>query len=427
MAKRKRLMDVVVSQAKAADTRYEIAEPGGLALRVSPNGAKSWVWRYRAPNGTQKRLTLGKGYPATSLADARSLLATAQQKLERGQDPADARPAKEKVADLAEAYMERHGSKLRTAAEEQRRITVDILPTLGSRKVVEVTRRDLSDLLHGKLQKVMAGKGTSGVSVNRIYATLQRMFGKAVSWGWIEHSPADRLEKPVIEQSRARALDDAEIARLWHALELLSDERMTLALRLQLLTACRLGEVVAARKGDLDLAAKVWVIPAEHSKNGLAHEVPLSDLAVSLFRQALANAALRMQRRTKRHGEQQPSEYVFPGWHIGDDVKVRHLRRDATDRAFAALIRKIGMAPTVPHDLRRTASTKLHALGVQPHVVEAVLNHMTGARAGVAGVYNRHSYAAEKRDALERWADDLMRLTGASCGLNDVVALRRSA
>ena len=275
------------------------------------------------------------------LGEARAALAAAQEKLAKGRDPADDRPARETVADLVETYLERHGRKLRSAVEEERRLRRDVLPHLGHRKVADVTRRELADLLHRKLEAVLAGKGTTGTSVNRLHANLQRLFGKAVTWGWIEHSPADRLEKPAEEKSRAVVVADEVLGRLWAALDRLADPRMALALRLQLVTATRLGEVVGARIAELDLAAGLWVIPAERSKNGRPHAVPLSPLAVCLFRQALSLAELRRRARLERHGEQPRYRARVPRLAHGREVPAPAPRRhgsrlprsDGEDRA----------------------------------------------------------------------------------------------
>ena len=116
MPRRQKLTDAVVRQAPARTVRYELTEDSGLALRLSPDGAKRWGWRYRGPDGRQRRLMLGD-YPGMGLGEARAALAAAQEKLAKGLDPADGRPARETVADLAETYLERHGRKLRSAAE----------------------------------------------------------------------------------------------------------------------------------------------------------------------------------------------------------------------------------------------------------------------------------------------------------------------
>jgi integrase len=403
-----KLTDRVVEQARAKPARYELVERSGLALRVTPEGAKSFVWRYRMSAGERKRLTLG-AYPTMSLAEARVRLAAAQNILAAGGDPRGG-SRRETVADLAEAYLERHAVQMRTRQEEERRLRRDILPVLGRRKVVEVTRRDVADLVHGVAARIRAERGSSGVHANRIYGTLQRLFGKAVGWGWIEHSPADRVDKPVQEQSRSRVLNADEMARLLKALDLLPDERMRLALRLQLATGQRLGEVVGMAMAEVDLAKGLWTIPAARSKNGREHVVPLSPLALFLVAEALHLGGGGL--------------WLFPSAKAG--AKVPHLRRDSVDQAFRKLLRKIGFAATVPHDLRRSAATSMIALGVEPHHVEAVLNHVSGTRSGVAGVYNRHAYEAEKRAALERWGEHLATLCGVAVESSTAVPMRKA-
>ena len=137
-----------------------MAEATGLAVRVSPNSAKTWVRPYRF-GGKQKRLTLGS-YPAMSLGEARGKLGHAQEKLEKGFDPADDRPSRETVADLVEVYLERHVHALRTAREEERRLQADVLPALGHVRLAELNRRQIADLLHRKAEaaKQRGGNGT---------------------------------------------------------------------------------------------------------------------------------------------------------------------------------------------------------------------------------------------------------------------------
>src|SRR3954468_24675906 len=147
---RKRLTDAVVRQAQVRAQRYEIAEASGLALRVSPNGSRAWVWRFRFA-GRQKRLTLGT-YPAMGLSEARMAVGKAQARLEKGHDPADDRPSRETVAELVESYIERHARTLRTGKEEERRLRVDVLPALGHVRLADLSRRQIADLLHRKAE-----------------------------------------------------------------------------------------------------------------------------------------------------------------------------------------------------------------------------------------------------------------------------------
>ena len=124
-----KLTDVAVRNAKPRNQRYELREFSGLSLRVNPKGSKAWVWRYRF-EGKQKRMTLGT-YPKVTLSQARTALAMAQDKLARDIDPADARPVRDTVADLVDLYRTRHLPNLRSAEHQERRLRVDILPSIG--------------------------------------------------------------------------------------------------------------------------------------------------------------------------------------------------------------------------------------------------------------------------------------------------------
>src|SRR5689334_2129429 len=119
--------------------------------------------------------------------------------------------------------MQRHGTNLRTACEEERMLRIEVSPLLGHKRVQDVTRRDVADLVHRVADRLRT-QGRHGTNANRLLSVCKRLFGRAVAWGWLEYSPADRIDKPVEEQQRSRVLDDAEIARAWSAFELL-DER----------------------------------------------------------------------------------------------------------------------------------------------------------------------------------------------------------
>jgi hypothetical protein len=177
-----------MKQAPIRAQRYEVAEASGLAVRVSLNGAKTWVWRYRF-KGRQKRLTLG-AYPAMGLAEARIKLGQAQDKLRKGCDPADQRPSRETVADLVEVYLERHARKLRTAREEERRLRVDVLLALGHVRLAELSRRQMGDLLYGKAEAAKE-RGGNGTTANRLRGLLQRLFNKGIEWGYLDANPVD--------------------------------------------------------------------------------------------------------------------------------------------------------------------------------------------------------------------------------------------
>jgi integrase len=372
-----KLTDAAVRNTKPRSDRYEISEASGLALRVAPKGTKSWGWRYRF-EGKQKRLTLGT-YPQMTLSQARAALALAQDKLARQIDPADDRPAHDTVADLVELYRKRHLPKLRSAEHQDRRLRVDILPVIGSLKLTDVTRRRLSDLVH---QKAV----TAPVSANRLRSLIVHLFKCGVDWGLIETSPAASIPPVVQERSRETTLTDDQIAACWHEAGKIGDVRIRSIIQLLFLTGQRVSEVCGISRGELDPDMARWTLPADRAKNGRAHRLPLSRQAVSILRAAEAES---------------PTEYLFPAV----SKRQPYVHQHSIGQAWRRICRKAGIEGVNPHDVRRTVATGMARLGVQPHVIEAVLNHVSGHRAGVAGVYQRYDYADEMLQALNLWAN----------------------
>jgi integrase len=188
------------------------------------------------------------------------------------------------------------------------------------------------------------------------------------------------------ETSREHVISGHELAAIWKACR---DDHHGQIIRLLILTAQRRDEVGDMRWSELDLDGALWTIPRERTKNALTHEVPLSTTAVRLLR--------GISRRDGREFVFGEGAGGFSGW------SKAKAQLDARIDGFGATVR-----PWRLHDLRRSAATRMADLGVLPHVIEAVLNHVSGHRAGVAGIYNRALYGAEKREAVERWAQHLL-------------------
>jgi integrase len=194
-----------------------------------------------------------------------------QERVAKGEDPALERAAVGTVAELIEQYVERHARHLRDARNEERLLRKDVLPALGHLKLDQVRRRQVADLVSAIATRSRA-EGRKGVTANRVLGAMSRLFNKAVAWGLIEHSPAERVVMPVAETPRDRVLSDVEVARLWSLLDHMPDERMRRALRLALLTGARIGEVVGIRLEELHLDRALWLLPAQRSKNKRSHE-----------------------------------------------------------------------------------------------------------------------------------------------------------
>ena len=219
----------------------------------------------------------------------------------------------------------------------------------------------------------------SDARARALFATLSKMFAWLVEKRRVRGNPCAGVARPDTPASRERILKDAELVKFWKAA---SAERTEFAapLKLLLLTGCRLNEVTGLRRTELSDDGKIWIIPGARTKNNREHVVPLPPLARDIL--AAVNTA---------------GEFIFSTngsapITCGSKIKGR------LDAAMKA-------EPWRLHDLRRTVATGMAELGISPHIVEAVLNHVSGAKAGVAGTYNRAVYAAEKKAALERWAE----------------------
>jgi integrase len=251
---------------------------------------------------------------------------------------------------------------------------------------------------------VTAGKP---VLANRVQALVSMVFNFAIDADLMQHNPCTRLRRRGAEVAGTRVLTDDELRLFWSAIINPPASPLTgLALRLQLLTAARPGEVAGLALAELEQIGEpgraVWIVPASRTKNRRAHLVPLSEPArqIILDAQALAGGT---------------TAYLFPSPTGGDKAIDPHaLARAmlrfarALDPTASAAAKTWGANPPTPHDLRRTAATRLAALGVGFEDRAAVLNHVIG---GVTKAhYDAHDRAAEKRNALERWAAALSRI-----------------
>jgi integrase len=338
----------------------------GLALRVTNQGTKSWTLHYGTP---RKRVTLGR-YPAMSLAAAR----TAAMETKEGR-------AHGTIAALAEVYLKSIKGN-RSVGEVERRLRKDILPIIGHIALRDLHRRDVTRVLDAK---------SAPIAARRVFEDIRGMVRWAVSRGDLDHNPIDGMKGPPASKARERVLSDDEIQALWQAKLPPQAEQI---LKLCLLTAQRLGEVTGLQRSELDLTRGIWSIPGSRTKNGHAHSVPLSPLALSIIEEALAHAAdgVIFKRRWAEH--------------IGEAIKAA--RMDGPH--------------WTAHDLRRTALTKMAELGIPPIVLGHIANHRTTTKAGMTlGVYVHHQYEREKREALELWAD---RVQGIVSGGAKVLPIR---
>ena len=381
---------------------FDIGLPG-FGLRVSAEGRRTWLVRYRVKGRKAKgSMTLGTfDAERFGLAGAREKAKDALRAAEKGIDPAEplrkARRA-DTVKELAERFLEDYAKKRkRSWRTDERIIERDIVPLLGKLKASAVTRTNVRELL----RTITAREAP--IMANRVLGLLRKIFNWAIAEeiGGVEHNPCMLIAKPALENQRDRVLGADEIAALWTALdnpEVRLPKRIRIALKLQLVTAQRKGEVVSAEWSEMDRQSeRVWTIPAEKAKNGLAHRVALSSLALDLLGDLKALSG--------------KSRWLFPSPH-GD----RPITGRAVNHAMTKALDHLGVANITPHDLRRTAASHMTGMGISRLVVSRILNH---AETGVTAVYDRHSYDPEKRQALDAWArrvEDIV--AGKSMGAN---------
>lgn len=400
-----RFVEAVKPPKEGRDEHWDASLPG-FGLRVSaPNKRtsrvrKSWVLLYW--HGRQKRrMTLGT-YPALSLADARTDAKSALGRVAYGEDPASEKQQQKGIAtfrELADEYIERHAKlNKRSWFKDRAMLDKDVLPAIGSKAIPNVTRHDIITILDQ-----MVDRGAA-IQANRTFEVVRKVFNWGMGRGLVDNNPCVGVKKPVKEIARERVLTDEELVDFWFGLDDAPMSKLVrLALRLQIVTLARKGEVVGAPWGEFDTAGKTWTVTAERSKNGRSHRVPLVDLALGLLEEI---------RETS--GE---SDWLFPS---PRGKGAEPINGAAVSHAVRNSLKALRVADVTPHDLRRSGASKMAELGVPRLVIAKVLNHVSADR-GVTGVYDRHSYDAEKREALELWGRRLRTLLATRERKNVVV------
>jgi integrase len=385
---------------------FDEAMPGfGLRLR---GGRRSWIVQYRT-KGKQRRLTLGSAQvldPDRARAAAKEHLA----KIALGGDPQrdkveDRRRGAVTLGSLVETYLGFREPVLRANTMRMLRFYLQrTWLSLHPLPIHEITRRDVA----ARLTKIIAESGQ--VSAGRAHAALSSFFGWAVREGFVEANPVLNTNRPLEPPARERVLSNGEIAEAWAALDACNSPTYAKIVRLLLLTACRRAEIGGLRWSEFDTENGVIKLPRERTKNKEPHAIPLPSMALDI----LAD----IERRPGRDLIFGTGKGGFQGWTEA---------KDALDNCITEARRAAGNVEPMPgwrlHDLRRTVATVMaDRLGVLPHVIEAVLNHVSGHKAGVAGTYNRALYEREVRTALTLWADYIRAIVDGSA--HKVVPMR---
>ncbi len=392
-------------QPQAKQIEYFDTAPGhkGLSVMVGKSGSKAWFLNYTGPkDGKRKRYKIG-AYPGVGLAAARTAAARLRADIGEGADPLEDRRAETVAADearadtfakLVEAYLESPKFKSTSASNRrdiERTMRKDVLPLIGETPLSELSRRALQRPVEAKINSGAQRMGEA------IFRYLKVILNWGADMGYIEANPLPRRNPNAIPiENRERVLTDDEIRAFWNEFpNWTAGPRLVAIYRLILLTGQRSKEVAGITREEVDLEAAIWKLPSVRAKNKRANHVPLSAPALAILCEAMAAT----------NGDQ-----LFP---TAVDGKRAHIGNDTLSNSIRDWQEGCGVADRwTPHDLRRTAATRMNEIGVQPHIVEAILNHVSGAKAGVAGVYNRADYIAQKREALDAWADEIERIVG---------------
>jgi integrase len=417
-----------VRKLRAGTDRREIPDGAcpGLRLVIQPSGSKSWCVRFRRPGGKPAKLTLGsvddsgregENDPVIgghlTLVAARRLAAETRRQLALGRDPAAAYLAEKQrtraaaiengtntFAAAARDFIEQYSKqRIRRWKEEARLLGFypnDLAPIdkglaerWRDRPISEIDDHDIYSVVdetrrHGAPGLERRSEGETESRARALYAVLSVFFRWLRQHRRVDRNPCTDVHRPAAAKARDRVLTNGEIIKFWAATNTVG-EPFGAVLKLLLLTGARLNEVTGMRHDELSEDGMQWMIPSNRTKNHRPHVVPLPPLA----RDILASV-----RRIEN------SDLVFTttgktpisGW---SNVKIR-------------LDALMGDLPHwIVHDLRRSTATHMAEIGIPPHIVEACLNHISGAKASVAGVYNRAQYSAEKKATFDRWAAHL--------------------
>jgi integrase len=360
----------------------------GLRLRRRAGGGtlRNWVTQYRA-NGHTRRITIGsadKISPAQARDAARKLLA----RVELGHDPQAEKEAKRQRAArtfkaVVEDYLAVKQSELRPASLRVTKLylTGPYFRPLHRLAVDAITRADVASCV----RTIMRKHSTSTAAAAR--RALSGFFAWAIADGLLGSgaNPVDGSHRPADPKPRDRVLSNAELVAIWNAVDV--DDDYGLIIRLLILLGARASEIGGMRRrGELDLDASTWTLPAERSKNHRAHTITLPPAALAIIEE--------LPQTDRDHLFGSRAEGGFTSW----------------PWCKQELDRKLGDAvkPWRVHDIRRTVATRMADIGIEPHVIEAALNHYSGHRRGVAGVYNRSSYERAVKAALARWAEHVL-------------------
>jgi integrase len=397
----------------------------GFGARISPT-CVTWIAQKSIGKQTQ-RIVIGH-YPAMSLKLARIEAGHTISCLARGEDVASSRAAakaakierlvcptlKEAIADyLAQRKGRRRRSDSTQYEDHVRRALSKVEAELSSStRVNQVSKADIRSLLKTRID------ARNFEAARWLFSQLRPFFDWCVHEEHITVSPCVGVIPPAAGKERQHKLTEAEIKAYW-----LSSTANTNCLgpyfRVLLLTAQRRTEVASMQWQEVNLDKAEWIIPASKTKNGREHLVPLSTTVVAILRSLPSRASSPLAEVARR----KPSEYVF-GKYADAPVSGFSKAKRQLDAAMVSNLQAADQSARVSdwrlHDVRRTGASGMAALGVHPHIVEAVLNHTPGK---LQRTYQVYLYAKEKREALQWWSSHVSRLVVENTSKSNVISL----
>ena len=360
--------------------------PGfGFRLRQGAGGKvlRTWVVQYRHAGAT-RRVLIGSAEVLTA-ERARAAAKEVLAKVALGQDPqAEKADHRDKDRNSLRAAVDeflavkQRELRPRSFTETARYLTGAYFKALHGMPLDTITRRDVAACI------VRIARENGNPTAAQARGKLSSLFAWCMTMGLVEANPVIGAPQPTENKPRDRVLSDDELAAIWRAC---GDDEFGKIIKLLILTGARRQEIGGMRWSEIDLERGTWTLSAERSKNKRAHVSPLMPMMRDII-----EGVLRMASRDQLFGERSPRGFVM--WHLGKP----------------ALDQRSGVLGWVVHDIRRTVATRMCDIGVAPHVVEQILNHRSGHRVGVAGVYNKSVYANEVARALVLWESRVLEL-----------------
>lgn len=379
--------------------------PQGFGLRITPKGVRSYVFQYRLPDQNARRMTIGR-HGAWTPDKARERAKEIKRDIDKGIDPVEAeRERRRQMRTLRfDAYVDTFtDGYLKTDwgdswPQAKRQLEMHVIPHIGKLALPKIGVADLNPIFD-------ALRSQPAVERN-VFAVLRKLFNWAEKRDDVERSPMSKMNVPKGVPSRRRILSPDELIALWRATFMLDSPRGALV-RLLMITLQRRSEVAELPWPELDREKQLWQLPGERAKNNVEHLIPLSNLAMA----ELDNFGWKHQGLVMPCSTGKTAVSNFSDMKTALDAAMILILQDLADARSDATGEsryQVELKPWRIHDIRRTGTTHLQALGFPIEVGERVINHHQGGEtSGIRGVYNLYEYLPEKTAALQSWAKRL--------------------